>query len=161
MLVAAMNPCPCGYYPDHNKCRCTDKEVHRYVRGVSGPLLNRIDLSVNVLRSSYEQVKGRSGEESSALIRQRVLQARNLQEERNGKGIFNSRIPVQRIMQICSLTKEAEKTMEHYYTSKDLSMRGYHRLLRVARTIADISGSEQIEEPHILEAAGYRGMLDK
>lgn len=159
MLVAAMNPCPCGYYPDLKRCSCTDLEVKRYSGRVSGPLLDRIDLRVGVLRNTYEQVKNFRKEESSGEIRIRVTAARKRQMERNGPGMFNSRIPVTGLKKFCTLTHEAETMAGKYYSAMDMSIRGYHRLLRVARTIADLEGSSSIEEKHIMEAASYRGAL--
>lgn len=159
MLVAAMNPCPCGYYPDLKRCSCTDLEVKRYGGRVSGPLLDRIDLRVGVLRNTYEQVKSFRKEESSGEIRIRVTAARKRQMERNGPGMFNSRIPVTGLKKFCTLTQEAETMAGKYYSAMDMSIRGYHRLLRVARTIADLEGSSSIEEKHIMEAASYRGAL--
>ncbi|MGN0131734.1 MAG: YifB family Mg chelatase-like AAA ATPase [Lachnospiraceae bacterium] len=160
MLVAAMNPCPCGYYPDRNKCTCSDREVHRYVKSISGPLLNRIDLSVGVMRSAYQEIICSGKEkENSHTVRKRVMKARKIQQDRNG-GTFNGRIPVSELSKICRLTREGEREMENYYIAKELSMRGYHRMLRVARTIADLEGSEKIEGKHIMEAAAYRSMLD-
>lgn len=161
MLVGAMNPCPCGYYPDRNRCNCSDNEVQRYVKSISGPLLNRFDLCVNVLKSSFEQIRGEQEEESSEDIRMRVIKARQRQFSRNGEGIYNGRIPAKRINELCSLTKSAEQMMERYYNAQNLSLRGYHRTLRVARTIADLDGAEFIDEKHILEAVSYRGLLDR
>ncbi len=159
MLVAAMNPCPCGYYPDAMRCNCTDLEVKRYSGRVSGPLLDRIDLSVGVLRNSYEQIKSFRKEESSGEIRGRVMEARKRQRERNGPELFNSRIPVTHLKKFCILKAEAESVAERYYSSMDMSIRGYHRLLRVARTIADLDGAFMIGKKHILEAASYRSAL--
>lgn len=161
MLVAAMNPCPCGYYPDRNHCNCGQKEVDRYVHSISGPLLNRFDLCVNVLRSSYEQMREKTQEETSENIRKRVVRAREIQKRRNGIGVYNGRIAVKEMEKICGMTNHAEKIMENYYNTKNLSMRGYHRTLRVARTIADLDGAEIIDEKHILEAVSYRGLLDR
>lgn len=160
MLVAAMNPCPCGYFPDQNRCSCSEKEVHRYIHSISGPVLNRIDLSVSVMRNSYESIRRQEKKEMSKEIRKRVLKARKMQQMRNGKNMFNSRIPASQIDLLCRMTKEAERIVRKYYSTKDLSIRGYHRLLRVARTIADLEESEWIGSGHILEAASYRGMLD-
>lgn len=159
MLVAAMNPCPCGYYPDGKRCNCTDLEIKRYSGRVSGPLLDRIDLSVGVLRNSYEQIKSFQKEESSEEIRKRVLEARKRQQERNGLKLFNSRIPVTHLKKFCALAPEAEYVAEKYYSSMGMSIRGYHRLLRVARTIADLEGCSVIGKKHILEAVSYRGAL--
>ena len=159
MLVAAMNPCPCGYYPDAKRCSCTDLEVKKYSGRVSGPLLDRIDIRVGVLRNSYEQIKGFQKEESSERIRERVLEARKRQQKRNGFGLFNSRIPVTHLKEICTLTAEAETAAEKFYSSMDMSIRGYHRLLRVARTIADLEGAAVIGKQHVSEAVSYRGIL--
>lgn len=161
MLVAAMNPCPCGYYPDRNKCTCSEREVRRYVKSISGPLLNRIDLSVGVGRNAYMEIAGSKKErtEDSRTVRKRVLRARKMQQKRNGK-VFNSRLSASVLQEICMLTPEGERKMSAYYQKQDLSMRGYHRMLRVARTIADLEESERIEAKHVLEAAAYRSMLD-
>ncbi len=161
MLVAAMNPCPCGYYPDRNHCNCGQKEVERYVHSISGPLLNRFDLCINVMRGSYEQMRGKTQEETSQSIRERVVEAREIQKNRNGIGVYNGRIAVKEMDRICGMTKHAEKIMENYYNTKNLSMRGYHRTLRIARTIADLDGAAMIDEKHILEAVSYRGVLDR
>ncbi len=161
MLVAAMNPCPCGYFPDRNRCNCSDKEVARYVKSISGPLLNRIDLSVAVLRNTYQQISGGEKSECSSQIRERVEKAREAQNLRNGTGVFNSKIPVQELKNKCYLSNKAEVVLEKYFTDKHLSMRGYHRILRVARTIADLESCTRVEQRHILEAVAYRGMLDK
>ena len=160
MLVAAMNPCPCGYFPDINRCKCSEREVRRYVKSISGPLLNRFDLCVGVMRSSYEQVCRSQKGEDSRTIRERVVRARKIQLSRNGKAVFNGRIPADRIDELAMAGKGAKKAIEEYYAHKDLSIRGYHRLLRVARTIADLDGSEKIEGKHVKEAVSYRGMLD-
>ena len=160
MLVAAMNPCPCGYFPDVNRCKCSEKEVRRYVKSISGPLLNRFDLCVGVMRNSYGQISRKQKGENSRIVRERVIKARQIQLDRNGGNIFNGRIPAARIEELAVTDKGAEKAIERYYTARDLSIRGYHRLLRVARTIADLDESEKIEEKHVLEALSYRGMLD-
>lgn len=159
MLVAAMNPCPCGYYPDRKRCGCTEFEVKKYSGRVSGPLLDRIDLSAGVLRNTYDQIKNFVKEESSTDIRKRVIFARKKQSERNGGNLFNSRIPVTRLPALCPLTKEALGAAEKFYSTMNMSIRGYHRLLRVARTIADLEGEDIIGKNHILEAASYRGTL--
>ena len=160
-MVVTMNPCPCGYYPDRNHCNCGPKEVERYVHSISGPLLNRFDLCVNVLRGSYEQMRKKTQEETSESIRKRVIKAREIQKNRNGIGVYNGRIAAKEMEKICGMTNHAEKIMENYYNTKNLSMRGYHRTLRVARTIADLDGAEIIDEKHILEAVSYRGVLDR
>lgn len=160
MLVGAMNPCPCGYYPDKSRCRCTEREVQKYRGRISGPLLDRIDLSVGVFRSSYEQMQSGHKEESSESIRKRVIRARKIQRERNREGVFNGRISPKELPALCDLTKEAKEAAGQYYAKQSLSLRGYHRLLRVARTIADLEGSLRVEAKHIYEGAAYRGYSD-
>lgn len=160
MMIAAMNPCPCGYYPDAARCRCSEEEVRRYSGKISGPLLDRIDLSVGVLRNSYEEIREFQKEESSSHILKRVLAARKRQIKRNGANLFNARIPVTKLKALCPLSGRADKVAEQYFFKKNMSIRGYHRLLRVSRTIADLDGKEVIDSAHILEAASYRGMLD-
>lgn len=160
MLVAAMNPCPCGYFPDANRCRCSEKEVRRYVKSISGPLLNRFDLCAGVMRTPYDRIGRKEKGENSRTVRERVIKARKIQSDRNGGNIFNGRVPAARIDELAVADKGAKRAIERYYTARDLSIRGYHRLLRVARTIADLDESEKIEEKHVLEALSYRGMLD-
>ena len=160
MLVGAMNPCPCGYYPDRNKCRCSEREVQKYRGRISGPLLDRIDLSVGVFRSSLKQMQADSGEESSESIGNRVMRARKIQIGRNKKGVFNGRLSPKELLPICDLTKEAKKAVEQFYAEASLSLRAYHRLLRIARTIGDLEGSRRVEEKHIYEAAAYRVYSD-
>lgn len=162
MLVAAMNPCPCGYFPDRNRCFCSEREVRRYVKSLSGPLLNRMDLCVGIMRSDYSDLKAAEGrEESSRAVRERVVKARERQRQRNGAYLFNGRIPTAKLKELCPLTDQAERTLEQYYSALGLSLRACHRMLRVARTIADLEDDERIGEKHILEAASYRGMLDR
>ena len=113
------------------------------------------------MRGSYEQMRGKTQEETSQSIRERVVEAREIQKNRNGIGVYNGRIAVKEMDRICGMTKHAEKIMENYYNTKNLSMRGYHRTLRIARTIADLDGAAMIDEKHILEAVSYRGVLDR
>lgn len=159
MLVAAMNPCPCGYFPDSNRCVCSEREVRRYVKSVSGPLLNRMDLCVAVTGSGCCAFA--KEEENSSAVRERVMRARRRQQDRNGSGIFNGRLPAARIRESCCLTPEAERVLKKYHTLQELSMRAFHRMLRVARTIADLDGCSVIGETHILEAVSYRGLLER
>ncbi len=161
MLVAAMNPCPCGFYPDRQRCRCTDTEIERYRKHISGPLFDRIDICVSVSNNKYSEMKKNAGNETSEALREKVLKAREIQIKRNGKDMFNGRIPAKNIERLCVMTKDASKICEKSYEEKQMSMRGLHRMLRVARTIADIEGSEVIDVPHMMEAIGYRGILGR
>lgn len=158
MLVCAMNPCVCGYYPDRNRCRCTDAEVRRYLSKVSGPILDRIDLCMEVLPVNVGRLHREGVQETSAEIRKRVMRARDMQEERfRGTNYhFNSQIEAAKMDQYCPLGAKEQQLMEQAYETLKLSARGYHRILRVARTIADLSGEERISEVHLMEAIGYR-----
>ena len=162
MLVCAMNPCPCGYYPDRNRCRCSESQVRRYMGKVSGPILDRIDLCVELHPVDLAGLKKRAGEESSEDIRERVMRAREWQKDRfAGSGYrFNGDIEASCIDRYCELGKEEQACMEQLYYSLKLSARAYHRILKVARTIADLAGKEKIDTEHLLEAACYRPSLE-
>lgn len=162
MLVCAMNPCPCGYYPNKNRCRCTEPQVRKYMGRVSGPILDRIDLCVELqpvdVRSLRCGVKG----ESSEGIRERVLKAREIQEKRFEGSCyrFNADIDAADIERYCPLDKEEQACMEQMYHSLQLSARSFHRILKVARTIADLACAEHINVEHLLEASFYRPSQD-
>ena len=159
MLVAAMNPCKCGYYPDRNKCSCTPAQVRAYFGRLSRPLLDRIDVCVQVPRIKYEDMVY-DGKDlyTNEYMRSTVERVFNIQKERfaDEKYSLNSSIPAADVSRYCILDREAENLMNSIYDSCDLSARGYHKLLKVARTIADIDGSEYIMAEHICEASGYR-----
>ncbi|MBQ7918644.1 MAG: YifB family Mg chelatase-like AAA ATPase [Lachnospiraceae bacterium] len=160
MLVCAMNPSKCGFYPDMNKCTCTEAELHRYRGKLSGPLIDRIDMHVETQRVDLSSLSDAEVGESTAVIRERVSAARELQEKRfGGQHIqFNSQMEVQDIEKYCRLEGKEKKLMELAYNSLELSARTYHRVLKVARTIADLEGEERILERHISEALAYRFM---
>lgn len=157
MLVAATNPCKCGYYPDRNRCYCTEIQVKNYLGKISGPILDRIDICVTTPTVLVEDLGKKSGE-SSKDIRTHIDKARKLQEERykEEKFRFNSEIPSAKLEVYCKMSDKAKRTMEKAYKTYGLSVRSYHKLIRVARTIADLEGSSNIEERHIAEALGYR-----
>lgn len=158
MLVAAMNPCGCGYYPDMQKCHCTGAEIRKYRNRVSQPILDRIDLCVKVSKIEYEDLRVKEGQESSAKMRERVMLAGERQEWRYREyGYrYNSQIPANRIAAFCGLGREAERQMRLIYDSFGLSARSYHKLLKTARTIADLEDSEDIQMEHLNEAICYR-----
>lgn len=158
MLVCAMNPCPCGYYPDQNRCRCTQTQVRQYQAGISGPVLDRIDLCVELEQVDLKGLRERREAESSAMIRARVTDARKRQEQRflGSESRFNSDIRASEIEKYCHLGRGERRLMEELYEELKLSVRAYHRILRVARTIADLAGEEQIQRQHLLEASMYR-----
>lgn len=158
MFVAAMNPCPCGYYPDMGKCSCTPQRMKRYQGHISGPVLDRIDLCAGVSRITAKQLSQGNWEESSACIRNRVMQARKMQEERYaGKDYkYNALLPLAELKNYCYLDKREELLMEKAFQSTQMSARCYYRVLKVARTIADLDGSEKVEGIHIEEALECR-----
>ena len=158
MLVCAMNPCPCGFYPDVDRCRCTEVQVKQYMGKVSGPILDRIDLCAELQPVDVISLHGEKMNESSADIRRRVMYARERQRERfKGTGYrFNADIGPAAMEQYCRLGEEERKTMEQLYKALRLSARAYHRILKVARTIADLEGAETIGTEHLLEASFYR-----
>jgi magnesium chelatase family protein len=156
-LIAAMNPCPCGYLGDASgRCHCTSEQVMRYRSRVSGPLLDRIDMHLEVPRISHEVLRKGSpnGEESSAQIRERVVAARNIALSRNGKA--NSALTAKEVKQLCVLSEQSHRILEQAMDKFGLSHRAYHRILKLARTIADLAQSENIETAHLSEAIGYR-----
>lgn len=158
MLVGSMNPCPCGCYPDRNRCTCSVGMINRYRRRISQAILDRIDLCISVEAVSFDDLKSRGGGECSRDIRARVEKARIIQQKRYaGTEInFNSQLTSTGIKEYCKLDGEGEKLMEEAFNKMDMSARGYHRILRVARTIADLEGAEDIRKEHLSEALGYR-----
>lgn len=163
MVVAAMNPCKCGYYGDKGgRCRCSEASIKRYLSKVSGPLLDRIDISVEASEISYADLKV-SGGESSAEIKKRVVAAREIQIKRYKDETFfsNAELSGDKIEKYCTLTKSAEQLIKNAYSSMGLSARGYSRILKVARTIADLDASIDINEMHIAEAISYRSVDKK
>jgi magnesium chelatase family protein len=165
MLVAAMNPCPCGYYGDPLKpCTCAPSAVTKYQKRISGPLLDRIDIHVEVPRVDYQKLSGDRLGEPSEDIRSRVQAARARQRERFSRGAdsqiaSNSDMRVGEVRQFCRLDEAGESLVRAAMGQMNLSARGYHRVLKLARTIADLAGSEQIEAAHLAEALQYRPKL--
>ena len=159
-LVASMNPCNCGYYPDLNRCHCSDRSLKNYRNKLSQPLLDRIDLCVQAETVGFTDLKNIGQSESSASIRRRVVEMHKLQNARYRLESFNfnSQIPVGMLEKYCSLEDQEEKFMEKMYDKMKLTARTYHRVLRVARTIADMDGSENIKIKHLQEALCYRAM---
>ena len=158
MLVAAMNPCACGYYPDRNRCCCAQRDVIRYLGKLSQPLLDRIDICANVSPVGFDALQQTGKEESTAEIRTRVEQAHEIQKERylGLKARFNAQLGAGDTEKYCGLGKKEKELLGDAFDALNLSARAYHRIVRVARTIADLEGKEKIEEGHILEALGYR-----
>lgn len=158
MLVASMNPCKCGYYPDRNRCSCSRREVKRYLDHISQPLLDRMDICVEAHPVPYEQLSSEVREECSEKIRERVIQAQKRQQRRykGTRFCFNSDLSGSAVKKYCVLGAEEEEMMRCTYEKLELTARSYGRILKVARTIADLEGAEQIREVHLGEAIGYR-----
>ncbi|MCH5248528.1 MAG: YifB family Mg chelatase-like AAA ATPase [Lachnospiraceae bacterium] len=163
MLVGAMNPCPCGYYPDVQKCRCSPNEVHRYLSRISGPIMDRIDICIEAASIQVSELAAGVKEESSEEIRARVMKARKIQQERFAEtGFrFNTDMKAKDIRKYCRMGHKEERLLESLFVKLKLTARSYHRILKVARTIADLAGSENIEEQHLTEAICYRMADDK
>jgi magnesium chelatase family protein len=163
MLIAAMNPCPCGYYGDSRRpCVCSGAQIHRYRTKVSGPLLDRIDIQISVPPVTMRELSLESEEESSSVIRARVIAARAVQAERfAGKTYYaNGQMAARMVKKYCAVGDKAKNLLEQAVERFGLSARAYHRILKVARTIADLDGKKDIDESHIAEAVQYRA-LDK
>lgn len=157
MLVGAMNPCPCGYYPDRNRCRCTPFEIHKYISHISGPVLDRIDICVQAPKIEIAKLQmNRKGEDSQSM-RKKVMAARERQKARYAGTVlrFNADLRVGDMEKYCLLGKEEETMIQNIFQTMDLSARAYHRMLKVARTIADVEGSEAVRKEHLAEAACY------
>lgn len=159
MLVAAMNPCPCGYFGHPTKkCICSQKQVSQYLSKISGPLLDRFDIHIEVAPVEYESISSGTKEESSASVRERVQRARELQIERfkGTKITCNAGITSDILHEVCILSDEANSTLKDVFERLGLSARAYDKILKVSRTIADIDGSEIIEKRHVSQAVRYR-----
>ncbi|MCC8024076.1 MAG: YifB family Mg chelatase-like AAA ATPase [Clostridium sp.] len=163
MLVAAMNPCPCGFYPDRSRCNCSESEIRRYLHRISRPVLERFDICVEAAPVTFEELRGGGESEASAAIRQRVELVRKIQEKRFvGTGIrFNSRMGAKEIKRFCRLEPEEEAFVKKIYDARGLSARRYHKTLKVARTIADLAGKARIQREHLAEALGYSLLEEK
>ena len=160
-LIAACNPCPCGFYGDPDKeCTCSEQQVRKYFNRLGGPLLDRLDIHMNVARVAFDELHERTEEESSASIRERVKAARAVQHQRyRDLGISTNAGLDRRYLDVfCPLDKESAAVLEKIFQRLHLSARAHDRIIKVARTIADLSGTEQIKSEHILEAVRYRSL---
>ncbi|MBQ2258467.1 MAG: YifB family Mg chelatase-like AAA ATPase [Lachnospiraceae bacterium] len=158
MLVAAMNPCPCGYFPDRDKCSCSEVEVKKYLSRISGPILDRIDVMTEAPRVDIRQLSADMRNESSAKIKARVMEARERQKSRY-KGTryrFNAELGAGDIKEYCRLGDKEQEMMEEAFTRMNLSARAYHKIIKVARTIADLDQKQNISTEHLGEAICYR-----
>lgn len=163
MLVASMNPCPCGNYGSRElECTCSPSQIQKYLKKISGPLLDRIDLKINVERVKFNELSGKSEEETSEEIKKRVDRARQIQRERfaGTKVRTNSKMTTKMMNEFCALDDESENLMKMAFEKYHISARGYTRILKVARTIADLDESRDIKINHLTEALAYRN-IDK
>ena len=161
MFVASMNPCPCGFYGASDKeCNCSEQAINKYMGRISGPLLDRIDLHIEVESVTYEKIDKTKNIETSEQIRKRVNQARNIQLERyKDYNIFcNAELTPRLLEKYCKLDKECKEILEKSFNKLGLSARAYAKILKVARTIADIDGKKDIEISHLAEAIQYRSL---
>jgi magnesium chelatase family protein len=156
-LVAASNPCPCGYFGDpERECKCTNSQIRMYQRKLSGPLIDRIDLFIHVPRLEYEKLVGEERENVVKEVKERVKKAREIQKRRFKKEKTNAEMEIPEIKKYCQIDQASEKLLKEAVDSGKLSVRGYHRVLKVARTIADLENSEKILFSHLAEALNYR-----
>ncbi len=161
MLIAAMNPCPCGYFTDSKKkYHCTPYQIQRYLSKISGPLLDRIDIHLNVPRLNYEELSGKRKGDPSEIIRKRVNKARGLQMKRYKADsvLFNAHLESKELEKYCTLDKEGEELLKMAILELGISARAYDKILKVARTMADLEEKESIEAGHISEAISYRSL---
>ena len=160
VMVAAMNPCSCGYYPDRNRCNCSINQVKRYLGRISRPMLDRFDICIETLQIDYKELQNDRGKESSSDIMKRVNIAREMQVDRyKEENIwYNSQLSPLLIKKYCKLGNKEEALMEEAFRKLNLTTRAYHRVLKVARTIADLDQSDDIKIKHISEAICYRGI---
>ncbi len=158
-LIAAMNPCPCGYLGHHNgKCRCTPDQILRYRGKISGPLLDRIDIQIEVPALPENELMAKASAEPSAAVRDRVARARDKQSARQGKP--NAALTPKEIEQFCQLDHAGETLVRQAIARLSLSARAYHRILKLALTLSDLAGADRIEAPHLAEAIQYRRALN-
>lgn len=160
-MVASMNPCPCGYFGSTRECKCSGPQIQRYVGKISGPLMDRIDIHIDVPAVKFNELRGKGvpAGETSAEVRERVIAARAIQLDRfEGKAFSNSAMTPKQIRTFCSLDDASEQLLEKAMQRQGLSARAHDRILKVSRTIADLAGSESIEPSHISEAINYRSL---
>ena len=160
ILLASMNPCPCGYSGVPERCNCTQGDVTRYLSRISGPLIDRIDICSEAPAVDYEDLDGVNASENSGAIKARVLAAHQIQRQRykNDNIRFNASLSPSMIEKHCALGMEERKILKQAFDALKLSGRAYHKILKVARTIADLEASAKIKTAHLAEAIGYRSL---
>lgn len=163
MIASAMNPCKCGYYPDRNRCTCTETQIRQYLSRISEPFLDRLDIGVEVPPVSYEALHNNKESTTSATMRRRVWEARQIQAERfkNSKTGFNSRMGKSEVREHCKLSHKDSEFLKTVYQKYGFSARAYDKILKTARTVADLNGEKQINTAHLSEAVAYRSFEKK
>jgi len=159
MLVAAMNPCPCGYFADpRRRCKCAPPQIERYLARISGPMIDRIDIHIEVPAVPYQELRSSRDGTGSSQMRDQVLRARDVQRARYGSHstLLNARLTSRKLKQYCRLDEPGEVTLRQAISELGLSARAHDKVLRVARTIADLAGEEHITADHLAEAIQYR-----
>ncbi len=162
-LVCAMNPCRCGFWPDRNRCRCTEAQVRSYIGRISKPLLDRIDICAETSSVSFQDLNAEGSSVSSAELREQVERTREVQAERfRSAGIrFNSEMDAEQVREYCALSEEDQVFLKEFYDRGMLSARGLHKILKVARTAADLSCSPDIRREDLCEAISCRSLENK
>jgi len=164
MLAAAMNPCPCGFFNDKSReCRCTQAMIQRYMQKISGPLMDRIDIHIDVPAVKYKEMRSSAEPEGSAQIRERIVRARETQLRRfasSGRGRIysNAQMTPRHIRTFCELSADCERLLERAMNQQGLTARAHDRILKVSRTVADLEGEQAIQPKHIAEAIQYRSL---
>lgn len=163
MLLAAMNPCPCGYYPDRQRCRCSASQIRHYLGHISFPILDRFDMGYEVTAVDLKKCQGRAGGKTSAMMRENIEKARQIQLERfkGEKFKFNSQMTSETLQKYCPLSRECSDMLMDACERNKISVRGSHKIIRTARTLADLDTCENIEEKHLAGALGLRGLDEK
>lgn len=156
-LVAAMNPCPCGFFPDRSRCSCSQQQIRRYTGKISQPILDRIDMMIEVFPVEYEKIRKKESAETSAMVRKKVQRAREIQEQRFSHTAvrLNSEMGKREVEAFCEMNQGAELVLHQIFQKNKFSTRRYYRMIKLARTIADLEESEQIEKCHLTEAYSY------
>lgn len=156
ILLATANPCPCGFLYEEDRCNCSQYEVARYQKKFSGPIMDRIDIHIQMKKLNEEELINLPAGETSKAIRERVVKARTLQKKRFNSEIYNSDMQQQQLEKYCKLNSETKKILKNAIKNMNISARGYNKILKIARTIADLEEKENIEKNHILEALSFR-----
>ena len=159
-----MNPCPCGYYPDRNKCNCSIVAIDRYQKSISKPILERIDICAESSSLKFNELVTNEQNEKPEEIKNRIVKAREMQKERfkNYKKInFNSQMGSKEVKKFCAINEDDYEYLKKIFYMNKLSARTYHKILKVSRTIADLEGCEDIKKEHLVEACSYRNLEEK